>query len=223
MTVRRHQPGVLGSAKASVDTIRPQRADRALTEPLRSEPADVHHAGNTPSFHQCVLAHLDSGYNLALWMLRDEHLASDALQEAALKAWRVFGSFRGGDGKSWFLAVVRTCAIDAAVRAGRRRPGSLDDGQETDAESAADAQPLPAVLRRERAGMVSEAVWSLPAAVREVLVLREIEGLSYAQIAETLGVPIGTVMSRVSRARDAAAAALRARLREGAKEQIDGV
>jgi RNA polymerase sigma-70 factor (ECF subfamily) len=173
-----------------------------------------------PAFQDHVLAHLDAGYNLALWMLRDEHQASDALQDASLKAWDRFGSFRGGDGKSWFLAIVRTSAIDLARRARRYAPAPINQESDSATESAVDSQPLSGILKREHAALVNDVVWSLPEPMREILVLREVEGLSYAQIAHVLDVPIGTVMSRVSRARDAADRALRARLM---KEPIDGL
>ncbi len=168
-----------------------------------------------PTFGDAVLAHLDSGFNLALWILRDEHLAADAVQEASLKAWRAYGQFRGGDSKSWFLAVVRTCAIDCARRSGREH---LLGGVEP-ATTATDL-PLPALLDHERGAIIHQAVWSLPGPLREVLVLREIEGMSYAQIAVALDIPPGTVMSRISRARDAAAAALRARMSEGSSHGV---
>jgi RNA polymerase sigma-70 factor (ECF subfamily) len=166
------------------------------------------------------MVHLDAGYNLAVWMLRDEHLAGDALQEAALKAWRRFETFQGGDGKSWFLAIVRTSVVDLVRQTRRGASVSLDGQDEPAQQESSQASPLSSLLRREHAGVINDAVWELPEAVREILVLREIEGLSYAQIAQVLEVPIGTVMSRVSRARDAAAAALRARL---PKEHTDGV
>jgi RNA polymerase sigma-70 factor (ECF subfamily) len=175
---------------------------------------------NKPTFQDCVLDHLDAGYNLAWWMLRDEHLASDALQDAALKAWRRFESFHGGDGKSWLLAIVRTSVVDLIRRTRRNASIPRDVPDEPAERESSDAQPLSAILRHEHAGMVDEAVRSLPEASREILVLREVEGLTYAQIAQVLGIPVGTVMSRLSRARDAAAEALRKRL---AKEQPDGV
>jgi RNA polymerase sigma-70 factor (ECF subfamily) len=176
--------------------------------------------GERPDFHECVLAHLDAGYNLARWMLRDEHLAGDALQEAALKAWRRFETFQGGDGKTWLLAIVRTSVIDLMRQKRRDLAGTLDGQDAWASAEKTDSSPLSSLLRREHAGAVNDAVWNLPEAMREILVLREIEGLSYAQIAQVLEVPVGTVMSRISRARDAAAAALREKL---TKEHADGM
>jgi RNA polymerase sigma-70 factor (ECF subfamily) len=181
---------------------------------VQPEPQDVRDQADAPSFQSFVLVHLDAGYNLAFWMLRDEHLASDALQDAALKAWCRFDTYRGGDAKTWWLAIVRTSAIDLARRAGRNAPVSLEASGEPVQAGPHQEPPLSTILRREHAGAVHDAAWSLTDAMREVLVLREVEGLSYAQIAQVLGVPIGTVMSRVSRARDAAAAALRAKFTE---------
>ncbi len=173
-----------------------------------------------PTFQDSVLIHLDAGYNLALWMLHDEHLASDALQDAAFKAWRGFDSFQGGDGKSWLLAIVRTSVVDSLRRARRGRSATPDPSDKPVEQQSKDDPPLTSLPRREHESMVGEVVWTLPEAAKEILVLREIEGLSYAQIALVLNIPIGTVMSRVSRARDAAAAALRDKL---TKERTDGV
>lgn len=219
-THRRHsRPGA--SSIAPDDTI-PTRTPRvSIAGPMRSESTDVRDEIDRPTFQDAVLAHLDAGYNLAFWMLRDEHLAGDALQDAAMKAWRRFESFQSRDGKSWLLAIVRTSVVDLVRRTRGDKSIPLDAPDESSHPQSSDtSSPLSTILRREHAGVVNEAVWSLPEAMREILVLREIEGLSYAQIAQVLEVPVGTVMSRVSRARDAAAAALRERL---TKERADGV
>lgn len=216
-THRRHaRPAAMPPPRA--DTMSQRSSSRIPHRPARApERLDVQKSHERPLFQDAVLAHVDSGYNLARWLLRDEHLASDALQDALLKSWRSFDSFRGGDPKSWFLAIVRTSTIDIARRRHRDRPQSLDNAPEP---APPDTRPLSSILRREHANIVHEVVWSLPEHHREILVLKEIEGMTYAQIATTLAVPIGTVMSRISRARDAAQAALQARL---GKEHTDGL
>jgi len=217
---QRRYPGSWPTRDLCNDTIVKQPSRVATGGLARPERLGVNDKVDRPTFQDSVLAHLDAGYNLALWMLRDEHLASDALQDAALKAWQSFESFQGGDGKSWLLSIVRTSVVDCIRRSRRGKSISLDLSSETDRHELPDALPLSTILQREHADVVNDAVWSLPEAMREILVLREVEGLSYAQIARVLDVPVGTVMSRVSRARDAAAVALRARLR---KEHPDGV
>jgi RNA polymerase sigma factor (sigma-70 family) len=213
-------PGPTATAIERHGTIimRPPRP--GIGGPKPPEPAVVPEEINRSAFQDRVLAHLDAGYNLALWMLRDEHLAADALQDAALKAWSRFESFHGGDSKSWLLAIVRTSVVDLVRRTRRSESIPLEATNEPPGQESSQASPLSSLLRREHAGMIHDVVWTLPDAMREILVLREIEDLSYAQIAQVLDVPIGTVMSRVSRARDAAAAALRAQL---TKERTDGV
>jgi RNA polymerase sigma-70 factor (ECF subfamily) len=195
-------------------------ANRSSPVAVRQEVLVMDESIGRPTFHEAIEPHFNAGYNLALWLLRDEHRANDAIQDAALKAWRRFDSFRGGDGKAWFLAIVRTSVYD--LLRGERRPDSqsLEDHCEVTASPSNEMPPLSAMLCREHSELVHNVASALPPAVREILVLREVEGLSYAQIAVVLGVPVGTVMSRVSRARDAAAKALREHL---SKEQNDGV
>ncbi len=158
-----------------------------------------------------MLSNLDAAHNLAWWLTRDEHEAADAVQDACLKAWRFFSGFRGGDGKSWLLSIVRTTVLSRA-RQGRVAMLVGDADERLAAPGAHADEPIAPLLRRADRRIINDAVASLPDALREVLVLREIEDLSYAQIATVVGTPVGTVMSRLSRARDAARAALRARL-----------
>jgi RNA polymerase sigma-70 factor (ECF subfamily) len=151
-------------------------------------------------FEALVLAHLDSAYNLARWMVRSEHDAQDVVQEACLRALRSFDTFRGGDARCWLLAIVRNTCCTWLDRNRRGEPESL---MEEDLEEFAseDGDPQRQLIRQADAEEVRRAIDALPAAYREMVVLRELEGLSYKEIAGVAGVPIGTVMSRLARAR----------------------
>ena len=161
-------------------------------------------------FAAAVLPHLDAAYNLARWLVRDAHDAQDVVQDALVRALRHFDGFRGGDPRPWLLAIVRNAAF---AWLGARRPGEVDVPEdELDAALADGAPPTDpetlAIRRAERAA-VDAAIAALPIAFREVVVLREFEEMSYRDIARITDVPIGTVMSRLSRGRHLLAAALR--------------
>lgn len=160
-------------------------------------------------FEQAVLPHLDAAYNLARWLTRNHHDAEDIMQEAALRAFRFFDGFKGGDSRAWLLAIVRNTGVSWLKR---NHPAELDyvapeTLEEVSARPAAlDAARGPADPERQAIcnadhRQVNQAIAALPIEFREVLVLREVEDLSYRQIAEIVGIPMGTVMSRLSRAR----------------------
>ena len=157
-------------------------------------------------FDEVVLPHLDAAYNLARWLVRDPTLAQDVVQDAAVRALSYFGSYRGGDGRAWLLRIVRNAAYTALSARTREGAGSLDEAR-GDAEPAAlqvpdpAADPEMALVRVEDQGKLDRALSALPLELRECLVLRELEELSYKQIAQVTGLPIGTVMSRLWRAR----------------------
>jgi RNA polymerase sigma-70 factor (ECF subfamily) len=155
-------------------------------------------------FEAVVLPHLDAAFNLARWLVRDAHAAEDIVQEACLRAYRYFGSLRGGDARPWLLGIVRNGCFDWLERR-RSAPDlvELDDELAHSHPELADAGPTPdAALERERTRVrVDAAIMALAPPFREVIVLRELEGLSYAEIAQVASVPVGTVMSRLSRAR----------------------
>jgi RNA polymerase sigma-70 factor (ECF subfamily) len=162
------------------------------------------------SFEQVVLPHLDSAYNLARWLMRDPTAAEDVVQDAVLRALNYFGSYQGGDGRAWFLRIVRNAAY--VVLAARRRGGttSLDDiGLTADGDPVAmevadpGDDPEATFCRAEGFARLDQALAALPAELRECLVLHELEELSYKEVAHVTGVPIGTVMSRLWRARRA--------------------
>jgi RNA polymerase sigma-70 factor (ECF subfamily) len=145
------------------------------------------------------LIHLDAAYNLARWLMRNEHDAEDVVQEAYLKAFRHLAGFRGDDGRAWLLAIVRNTCYDRLKQSGVQNHSAFDEGIPSDGQSAAN--PEASLLKQEKAKLLREALGALPAEYREVLVLRELEELSYVEIAKVTKIPIGTVMSRLSRAR----------------------
>lgn len=159
-------------------------------------------------FDRLILPHLPAAYSLARWLLRQPHDAEDAVQDAALRAFRSFGGYAGGSPRAWLLAIVRNTCLTALER--RRTEGNVivlaDAGpvQERLYESARDPAPAPdaALVSEEERRRVQAAIAALPLQFREVLVLRELEELSYREIAEVVGAPIGTVMSRLARARE---------------------
>ena len=158
------------------------------------------------SFESAVLPHLDAAYNLARWLVRDDQDAQDVVQDATLKALRFFGGFRGGDPRAWLLTIVRNASY---TWLGKKRPEELVALDE-DVHDAQHAPPTPEAeaLRRASGRSLARALESLPVVLREAIVLRELEGLSYAEIATVAEIPVGTVMSRLSRARRRLAAVI---------------
>jgi RNA polymerase sigma-70 factor (ECF subfamily) len=163
-------------------------------------------ASDTPSFEQVVLPHLDAAYNLARWLVRDPSLAEDIVQDAVLRALQYFASFRGdGNGRAWLLQIVRNAAYAAvkARRVGTDIPLETDDG--APAMQLPDPGPGPEAMLAQRQSLeqLDQALAALPIELRECLILCELEQLSYKDIARVTGAPIGTVMSRLWRARQA--------------------
>jgi RNA polymerase sigma factor (sigma-70 family) len=152
-------------------------------------------------FEDLVLPHLDAAYNLARWLSRDVHDAEDIVQEACVRALKYVGSLHGGSPRAWFLTIVRHAFYDWCKR---NRPAEIarDDGTALAmAIDPAAIDPQDALLRAATSQALSDAIAALPLAYREVLVLRELEELSYKEIARIADIPIGTVMSRLARAR----------------------
>jgi len=147
-----------------------------------------------------LLNHLDAAYNLARWLTHNEHDAEDIVQDAYLRAIRHFGGFHGGEGRAWLLTIVRNRCYDSARHKGiRERTTSFDEELHNTRQVTLD--PETSLLQKERAGLLRDALEKLPLELREVLVLRELEELSYREIASIAGIPMGTVMSRLSRGR----------------------
>jgi RNA polymerase sigma-70 factor (ECF subfamily) len=155
------------------------------------------------SFERVVLPHLDAAYNLARWLRRDAEAAEDVLQEAMVRALTYFASFKGVNPRAWLLQIVRNTAYGSmALHRGVEMVPIIDDSGEAIAELvSADDDPEAALLRTRESRRVRELIADLPVELRETLVLREFEEFSYKDIAEATQTPIGTVMSRLWRAR----------------------
>jgi RNA polymerase sigma factor (sigma-70 family) len=150
-------------------------------------------------FERAVLPHLEAAYNLARWLTRNDHDAEDVVQEAYVRALTFFDSFRGEDGRAWLLAVVRnTCYTWLEKHRSKEPPVSLDERIHAPTSAL---NPEGIFLRRTSGEELRAAVEALPVEFREVVVLRELEELSYKEIAVVLAIPLGTVMSRLTRAR----------------------
>jgi RNA polymerase sigma-70 factor (ECF subfamily) len=168
--------------------------------------AEPHHVQR---FEELALPHLDAAYNLARWLTRNDHDAHDVVQEAYLRAYKFFAGFHGDNARSWLLAIVRnTCYTWLQQNRGFHADASLDellDSGDADAVLAAvelsEAGPEKLMQRADDKAMLNRALEQLPEEFREALVLKELEDLSYREIAAVTGVPLGTVMSRLSRAR----------------------
>ena len=158
-------------------------------------------------FELLALPHLDAAYNLARWLAGNRTDAEDIVQDAYLRGWRYFDSFHGGDMRVWLLAIVRTCFMTWIKE--NRSPRLVffaeqpADAGEATAWADPPRDPEALLLDRVDSGLLAQLLARLPGEYREVLLLREMEDLSYRDIAEITGTPIGTVMSRLARARAA--------------------
>jgi RNA polymerase sigma-70 factor, ECF subfamily len=194
----------------AVDKEKTNRACALMESPTTSNKiitavdADQHgmnDQGRRTRFENQMLPLMSEAYNLARWMMKNEPDARDAVQDAYLKAFRYFESFHGDSGRAWLLRIVRNVCYDALrVRDSQRNVISLDE--ETAAE-VPDSKPGPNVLAIQNSTKlrVREALEALPLEFKTVIILREFDGFSYKEISEIMGVPVGTVMSRLSRAR----------------------
>lgn len=153
------------------------------------------------SFDDVVLPHLDAAYRLAKWLTRNEHDAEDVVQEASLRALRYFRTFSGGNGRAWFLRIVRNTCYRWRGRSLQAPTDPFDEEQHSSDRPTLDPETL--LLQTDDVALIERAMSKLPVRYRELLVLRELEGLSYRELADVMGVPMGTVMSGLSRARQA--------------------
>ncbi len=170
------------------------------------------------AFEETTRPHLPAAWNLARWLLRDDHEAEDALQDACVRALRFFGGFNGTNARAWLLAIVRNTCYS---RLQQRRTGDqspAEGGSDAPSEGPAPPDgPEVVLLRAETGRLLEDALARLPIEYREAFVLREMEGLTYREIADVAGIPIGTVMSRLSRARAELQRALGPHLRREAR------
>jgi RNA polymerase sigma-70 factor (ECF subfamily) len=170
----------------------------SVTQGMGADNVKMQQQGSVSRFEDAVMPHLNAAYNLARWLVRNDQDAEDIVQEAYLRAFRFFGSFHGGDGRAWLLAIVRnTCRTWLQQKTANRAPTEFDE--EKHVPEAANAETD--LLKRSRVDSVRQCMEQLPAEYREALVLRELEELSYKQIAQAAAVPVGTIMSRLARAR----------------------
>ena len=164
-------------------------------------------------FEQNILPHLDAAYNLARWLTRNEQDAEDMAHESYLRAFKFFDGFRGTDARAWLLAIVRnTCYTWLQQNRGRETMASFDEEIHSSENEASN--PAKLVLKSDDREMLKQALEELPVEFREVVVLRDLEELSYKQVAEIANIPLGTVMSRLARARERLKRILSARLKE---------
>ena len=154
---------------------------------------------NETKIETIVLRHLDAAYNLARWLLGNDQDAEDVVQDASIRALDSLESFRGEDGKAWFLTIVRNTSLNCIRQRKSNRMVELDP--EDIIPDGRNPSPEELVIRVWQKDAVTAAMSALPPAYLELIVLRELEDMSYKQIAEVAGIPIGTVMSRLSRAR----------------------
>jgi RNA polymerase sigma-70 factor, ECF subfamily len=191
------------------------RASTSIRKPLRAllaPPRSTDGMARTGRFEHVIMPQLDAAYNLARWLTRNDSDAQDVVQDAYLRAFKYFDSFKGGNPLPWLLAIVRNTCF-AWMR--RNRPSEeVVSSEPIEDDTAGNAEPLigsgsrqlatdpETLLIESRARVqINDIVAKLPSEFREVVVLREIEDLSYREIADVVGIPIGTVMSRLSRAR----------------------
>ena len=152
-------------------------------------------------FEQEILPHLDAAYNLARWLTHNEYDAQDVVQEAFVRAFRFFGTFRGGNARAWVLRIVRNACYNW-LQENKPLQYATEFDENLFGPDPRTPNPEEALLQNASDKMLRQALEALPLKFREVLILRELEGMSYKEIAEVTGMPPGTVMSRLARARE---------------------
>jgi RNA polymerase sigma-70 factor (ECF subfamily) len=177
--------------------------DRTATGRARAGQEVTEIIGDKERFESLVLPHLDAAYNFARWLTRDDHRARDVAQDALLRALRFFGGFRGENVRPWLLSIVRNTYFSSlkALQREELRPDLDEEITGSALEAAYELDPSLTLERKWDRERINRALESLPLEFREILILREMEDLSYKQIADVAEIPIGTVMSRLSRAR----------------------
>lgn len=169
------------------------------------------------NFDEVILPHLDAAYRLARWLVANEHDAEDVVQDACVRALRYFRTFSGVNSRAWFLRIVRNTCHSWHSQTRRHASDVFDEEQHSGTRLTIDPEML--TLQAADAELIEQAMKELPARSRELLALRELEGLSYQELADVLEVPIGTVMSGLSRARLAFRKALEIQLQRRSMEK----
>jgi RNA polymerase sigma-70 factor (ECF subfamily) len=169
--------------------------------PKKHEEPDQSPKEELMSFEAAMLPHLDAAHNLARWLLRNEQDAQDVVQEAYLRAFRSFSGFHGTNGRAWLLTIVRNTSY-TLLKKNRAVDFTTPFDEEIHATGHESVSPATILEHCEDAELIREAMDELPAEFREILALRHQEGLSYKEIADIAQIPLGTVMSRLARARD---------------------
>jgi RNA polymerase sigma-70 factor (ECF subfamily) len=198
---------------------------QVLNESYINEASYMGEKDKLARFEELALPHLGAAYNLARWLLRHDHDAEDVVQEAYLRAYKFFAGFRGDDARAWLLVIVRN-ACYTWLEQNRTHGGTVpfDDGMNEssfecpDSAALSDASvnsPEAELVRQVDTQLLRRALETLPAEFREVIVLRELEGLSYKQISTIAQIPAGTVMSRLARGRKLLQKLLAQHLKEG--------
>ncbi len=182
----------------------------------RAIPLD--HQEKLRNFDSVVLVHLPSAYGLARWYTRNEDDAKDLVQEAMLRAFKAFDGFRGEDGRVWLLTIIRNLYLSSVTR---KQPEQTPFNEEIHLFRESFQNPEVLLLRNLDGELVRQGIEKLPEEFREVLVLREMEGLSYKEIADVIKAPLGTVMSRLARGREQLRQNLLPYLAKGAGEKSD--
>jgi RNA polymerase sigma-70 factor (ECF subfamily) len=163
------------------------------------------------TFDEVVVPHLEAAHRLARWLIGNEDDAEDAVQEASLRAFRYFRTFTGGNGRAWFLRIVRNTSSSWRSHCLRAAADRFDEEVHGGDRPASDPETL--LLRVDEGTRLQRAIGQLPDRYRELLVQRELNGLSYRELADAMGIPLGTVMSSLSRARVALRGALAQQLK----------
>ena len=158
---------------------------------------------NWRRFELLAMPHLDAAYNLALWLTRNDHDAEDVVQDALMRAMRYIGGLRADGARAWFLQIVRNTCYSWLKENRPAEKVLLDDPDDAwrDLAAPSASEPPSVAMRKADRLQINQAITALPVAYREVLVLRELEDLSYNDIARIAEIPVGTVMSRLARAR----------------------
>jgi RNA polymerase sigma-70 factor (ECF subfamily) len=183
-----------GSADGTTDNAR-------FTPELIERRSLMTEENNARTFEEAFLPHLDAAYNLARWLVRNTHDAEDIVQEAYLRAFKFFGGYRGGDTRAWVLKIVRNTSY-SFLQKNRIADLAEEFDEQIHTTSTEHLGAEAALLQLADSRILHQALDELPVNFREVIVLRELEGMPYREIAEVTGIPVGTVMSSLSRARE---------------------